>query len=385
MMPRVVHLVLLLPFGNLGCSSNDGTPQNVYGTPTSGSTVTTSAVTSATGTGGAGIMTTGGVATQSVATASGVTSTSTTGALGVGGASTTTTTASVSSTGTEVATSTTGAALPTLDDCPAAPAGASAEAVTALNTENTVRLAMGLDCAELVPELILAAQNHCDYYVQNQGTDCEAASPHNEVDGCPGFTGVNPGDRMSAAGYTARGGSETMAFANDPVRAVTMFIDSVYHRTPILNPWMRHLGYGGGDSCDTIDFGTGPASADDVTATYPYAGQVDVPVSFDGSREGPEPPVPSTGWPSGYPVTLFGQDLTVVSHAIYVNDTMQELPHLWLDESDPTLPSYAKVLYAEAPLEPMTTYRVVITTTRGGQPLDFDFTFTTGAASSRGF
>jgi hypothetical protein len=190
---------------------------------------------------------------------------------------------------------------------------------------------------------------------------------------------------MSAAGYNTRGGSETMAFANDPERAVTMFIDSVYHRTPILDPWMRHLGYGSGDGCDTIDFGIGPETPDDVTAVYPYQGQTGVPVSFDGSREGPEPPEPSTGWPSGYPVTLFGRDLEVVSHAIYLGDGTEELPHLWLAEDDQTLPSYAKVLYTEAPLEAMTTYRVVISATRGGETLDFDWTFTTGEPRGRDF
>ncbi len=248
-----------------------------------------------------------------------------------------------------------------------------------------MRLQMGIDCAELVMELNASAENHCAYYAQNQGTDCEASSPHNEISDCPGFTGESPGARMSAAGYMSRGGSETMAFANDPERAVMMFINSVYHRTPILSPWLRHLGYGAAQGCDTIDFGTGPASADDITAVYPYEGQTDVPVSFDGSREGPEPPVPSSGWPSGYPVTLFGMDLTVQSHAIYVNESMQELPHLWLAEDDPTLPSYAKVLYSEVPLEPMTTYRVVISAQRGDEMLEFDWTFTTGAASGRGF
>ena len=39
---------------------------------------------------------------------------------------------------------------------------------------------------------------------------------------------------------------------------LSSFIDSVYHRTPVLSPWLRHVGYGGAESCDTIDFGTGP-------------------------------------------------------------------------------------------------------------------------------
>lgn len=384
MITTTQHRWGLLVLCAVGCGSE--APESTSGTTTNGTTATTETATTAVSTTTSGAGTTTTMATVTTSTTS--STTGTTGSAtadsstGTGGTSPTSS-ASVSSTGG--ASTTGGDPIPSLDDCPLAPAGASAEAILALNTENTARLAMGLDCAELITELNLAAQNHCDYYVQNQGGDCEAPSPHNEISGCPGFTGEGPGQRMSAAGYMSRGGSETMAFANDPERAVTMFINSVYHRTPILDPWMRHMGYGAGTGCDTIDFGTGPETASDVTAFYPYQGQVDVPVSFDGSREGPEPPIPSTGWPSGYPVTLFGRDLEVQSHAIYVDDTMEELSHLWLAEDDPTLPSYAKVLYSEAPLEPMTTYRVVISTTRGGETLDFDWTFTTGAASGRGF
>jgi hypothetical protein len=255
-------------------------------------------------------------------------------------------------------------------------------AILALDTENEIRLAMGLGCAVLVPELITAAQNHCDYYVTNQGDAmCEAPSPHNEIEGCPGYTGAGLGDRMRAAGYMGRGGNECMAFTNDPVRSTMMFVDSVYHRTPVLDPWMRELGYGAGEGCDTIDYGQGEMTPESVTAVYPYAGQTAVPTSFDGSREGPEPPMPDSGWPSGYPVTLYARDLSVTSHTIMVDGTTVDLPHQWLAEDDPTLPSYAKVLYTDAPLEANTTYRVTISGTIEGAERDFDWTFTTGAAS----
>lgn len=278
----------------------------------------------------------------------------------------------------------TGGMTPGLESCPAPPAGVPESAILALDTENEIRLAMGLECAVLVPELVTAAQNHCDYYVTNQGDEaCEAPSPHNEIEGCPGYTGAGLGERMRAAGYMGRGGNECMAFTNDPVRSTMMFVNSVYHRTPVLDPWMRELGYGAGEGCDTIDYGQGAMTPEDVTAFYPYAGQIDVPTSFDGSREGPEPPEPASGWPSGYPVTLYARDLTVTSHAIMVDGTTEDLPHQWLAEDDPTLPSYAKVLYTDAPLAANTTYRVVIAATRDGEPLDFEWTFTTGAAGGR--
>jgi len=267
-------------------------------------------------------------------------------------------------------------------ECPAPPAGAPADAVTALNTENAVRVAMGINCASLVLSLCTSSQNHCDYYTANQGSaTCEAPSAHNEISGCPGFTGADPGARIKAAGYAGNGWSECMAFRGNPAGAVQTFIDSVYHRTPILSPWYADMGYGGGTGCDTIDFGGGAAAASTVTAVYPYDGQIGVPLSFNGAQEGPTPPVPPTGWPSGYPITLYGRGITVSSHQIVVDGTTTPLVHQWLD-GDSTLGSTAKVLYTDAPLTANTTYRVTIDGTTSAGSVQFDWTFTTGAAST---
>jgi len=269
-------------------------------------------------------------------------------------------------------------------ECPSPPAGAPADAVTALNAENAARVAMGVPCASLVLALCTSALNHCNYYTTNQGSaTCQAASAHDEIAGCPQFTGADPGARIKAAGYTSNGWSECMAFRGDPAGAVKTFIDSAYHRTPVLSPWYRDMGYGGGTGCDTIDFGPGTASAKTVTAFYPYDGQIGVPLSFNGANEGPTPPVPPTGWPSGYPITLYGQGITVSNHQIVVDGTTTLLAHQWLD-GDTTLGSTAKVLYTDAPLTANTTYRVTITGTSTAGSVTFDWTFTTGAASTGG-
>jgi hypothetical protein len=178
------------------------------------------------------------------------------------------------------------------------------------------------------------------------------------------------------------GWAECMAFMDDPAGAVKTFIDSVYHRTPVLSPWYRDMGYGGGPGCDTIDFGPGATTAKTVTAYYPYDGQIDVPLSFNGANEGPTPPAPSTGWPSGYPITLFGQGITVSAHQIVVDGTTTPLAHIWLD-GDSSLGSTAKVLYTEAPLSANTTYRVTIDGTSSTGSVHFDWSFTTGAAPTK--
>ena len=97
----------------------------------------------------------------------------------------------------------------------------------------------------------------------------------------------------------------------------------------------------------------------------------------------PTPPAPSSGWPSGYPVTLYGQGITVSSHPIMVDGTTTPLAHQWLD-GDSTLGSSAKVLYTDAPLSANTTYRVIIDGTAASASVHFEWTFITGSGSTPG-
>lgn len=383
LVPIVAGLALVSCGGGSksGAPSGAGGSLSTGGSESSGGAVSTGGTVSTGGavpTGGAvstgGVVSTGGAAAGGTQGSGGAPGTDggRGGAPGTGGAST------IRDAGAEVAE----VAGPA--ECPAPPAGAPTDAVTALNAENAARVAMGVPCASLVLTLCTSALNHCNYYTTNQGSaTCQAPSAHNEISGCPQFTGADPGARIKAAGYSGNGWSECMAFLGNPAGAVKTFIDSVYHRTPVLSPWYRDMGYGGGTGCDTIDFGPGTATAKTVTAVYPYSGQTGVPLSFNGAQEGPTPPVPSTGWPSGYPITLYGQGITVGSHQIVVDGTTTPLAHQWLD-GDSTLGSTAKVLYTDVPLTANTTYHVTITGTTSSGSVSFDWTFTTGAASTGG-
>jgi hypothetical protein len=250
--------------------------------------------------------------------------------------------------------------------------------VEALNAINTLRLAMGIECMELVTELNTAAQAHCDYYAANEAANQSQCTenPHNEVEGCTGFTGTSPGARVDAAGYEGFGWSEVMAFANDPEEAVAMWINSVYHRTPLVSPWWRHMGYGGAEECDTIDLGPGPETPDDVTAVYPYSGQTGLPLEFHGDREGPTPPEPDSGWPSGVPIHVYAKDAEIVSQSVEVMGTDTPLDLVLVDHESQ---DDEFIFYPAEPLEPNTTYRVRVSITQSGTPKDFDWNFTTGS------
>ena len=230
---------------------------------------------------------------------------------------------------------------------------------------------MGLPCMALVPAINTSAQKHCDYYQQNTANKSCIANAHEEVDTCAGFVAKSFATRMTAAGYTGSPRSEVMAFSGEPASAIAMWINSVYHRTPVLSPWLAEMGYGMTADCDVIDLGLGPKASDDLTAVYPYPGQVGVPLNFDGSREGPMPPAPPTGWPSASPVHLYVKGYTVTSHDVFVNGTCDALPHQWLPDKE------QYILYPDKPFAKNTEYRVVIAGTKAGKPLSFDWSFTT--------
>ncbi len=260
------------------------------------------------------------------------------------------------------------------------PAGVSTDAAAAHQLVNSVRRAMGIDCATMVPEINLAAQRHSEYYAAHKGTSC-TVSPHNEVSTCSLFTGTNFWDRMNAAGYSGSPAFECMHFLGNGAQAVQGWIDSVWHRTPILSPWVRDLGYGKATGCDTMDFGVGISTPSTVIAMYPYDGQVGVPRSFDGRTEGPTPSEPPTGWPSGYPIHFYIRSATVTNHTLAVEPVGTALAHVWLAPGTPEamgLLSDEFVMYSHSPLAAQTTYRVTVQGTHSGSPFTRSWTFSTG-------
>jgi uncharacterized protein YkwD len=277
------------------------------------------------------------------------------------------------------------------EGCPPPPDGASVEAINALNTVNTLRKSAGAPCVSLDLTIGKAAAAHCAYYALNKDSAPECTiSPHYEIAGCPGFTGTTPTERMRAAGFASSGGGEVMAFLNHPVRAVQTWVDSVWHRIPILDPATTVMGYGSAEGCDTVDFGPNRRREALSLVAYPYAGQIGVTTAFDGRYEGPMPPAPVTGWPSANPISLYGQQLVVTEHQLFVDGDNTPLDHTWLDPTSPILPADQQSLlrnvvfmYANQPYLPDTTYRVKISGTYAGGALLREWTFTTGAPPQR--
>jgi hypothetical protein len=238
----------------------------------------------------------------------------------------------------------------------------------------------------MVPAINTAAMRHCEYYRANAMQAACIDNAHAEVPGCAMFTAASFGDRMRAAGYRGTPAFEVMHFLSpeNGANAVQGWIDSIWHRSPVLSPWVQEFGYGGLAGCQTIDFGVGPAAPATLALTYPYNGQTNVPVGFNG-REGPPPPPPPTGWPSGYPITVYlrgtgTQPASVTEHVLTVDGSSEPIAHVWLAPGEPLsmgLLRFEFFLYAHRPLAAQTRYRVRIVGTNAAGPVNLDWTFTT--------
>jgi hypothetical protein len=274
-------------------------------------------------------------------------------------------------------------------ECPAAPPDAPAQASMALAVVNNYRVPAGAGCATMVSQINASAAAHCAYYDMYMMNDMCIANPHLEVMGCAGFSGATPGDRMKTAGYTMFGGGEVMAFVNSPQGAVDTWMNSIWHRVPIIDPWTTHLGYGNSTNCDTIDFGRGttPAPANTVVV-YPYDGQTNVPTAFNGQYEGPMPPTPPSGWPSSGPISVSAQKIVVSEHVLMKDGDPTPIEHVWLDSVAEIVAADMRrqltnvvFMYANLPFAANTKYRVKIAGSYTGGALSKEWTFTTGAAA----
>jgi hypothetical protein len=166
--------------------------------------------------------------------------------------------------------------------------------------------------------------------------------------------------------------SEIMTSSNNPALAIARWLNTVWHREPLLDPWVRDLGYGGNSGCDTMDFGVGAGSnvSANTVVTYPYAFQTQVPTAFYGNSEAPTPPMPPSGWPSGSPITVYIKG-TITSHLLTVNGSTTPIAHQWIAGAN------AYHMYSNTPLTPATTYRVQITGSNGAGAVKRDWTFST--------
>jgi cysteine-rich repeat protein len=267
------------------------------------------------------------------------------------------------------------------------PAGVTPEQARALELVNGIRSAAGLPGMEMPSTLNLAAQNHAAFFVNNPGAYANNLSPHEEVDGFPGFTGVQFFNRTTAAGFAGAAFFEVMAFSDDPDSAVGLWLNSVFHRVPLIHPNAGLMGYGatsgGGRAADVIDFGSANAPDAGQVVLFPPPNANDAEPAFNVLSEGPNPPRPPGGGNITGPVISVafpsGSNGNITVHE--VRDASGALiDHTFVSPQTPGVGPFMSgsfALYADGPAESGERFSVHVEGTINGQAFTRDWSFTT--------
>lgn len=269
-------------------------------------------------------------------------------------------------------------------DAPAVLPPAGAEGAAALAAVNRYRLTAGVSPVVLDARLSAAAALQASYLVANP--DQVTVDAHRQTPSTPGFVAESAAGRARYYAYDG-GTAEVINFKERAEEAVAGWIDTLYHRVPLLHPGMREMGYGlAGDDGLTVNVAVlGPYTSADQTVRWPAPGQTGVPPLWDG-LETPDP-LAGTGLsgPVGYPITLtFGarpEQLRLTRWSLTEPDgPVTVLPYD--PERDPNLEDTV-ALIPTAPLRPGAQYTVAmageVDLGSGRQPFDYSWTFRTAA------
>ena len=251
---------------------------------------------------------------------------------------------------------------------------ASSFQLSAFNRLNALRASVGLGLFTQNASLDGSAQAHANY-VKSNGI----GNGHLEAAGLTGFTGVNPGDRMVAAGYSLTAGSEDIGFTGAGVAAVDDLTDAVYHRIPFLSFKLRDIGVGFVQTSTDPNpafntyanvlnmgyIGTGQGAPALTSVVWPADNSTTTSTSMPS--ESPRPGTPGASGVFGYPVSISVDEdraVTVTTFTLTDNTGATVLCNLLSNATDTNLaqvtlsPKSFVALVPRDPLKPAATYTV---------------------------
>jgi hypothetical protein len=265
---------------------------------------------------------------------------------------------------------------------------AADEKAAALAEVNLTRQLVGLPPVTLNVNLSQAAQAHADYLQTNIN-----GISHDETLGQPGFTGVNPGQRSSAAGYVYSSVNEVISgWVSSGQQAVQGLVQAIYHRFGILAPEVAEVGIGQGTASGKFPnfvIELGATSTNAVTmpqgwlSTYPVNDQAGVARDFLSDTEVPDPVASQNR--VGYPVSIHAgaaDTLVVSSFSLKPVGGAPLAVQLLSYPVDTHVPAHAAAIVPLTVLEYGTQYLVDFTGMLNGQVLSKSWTFTTAAYST---
>lgn len=235
----------------------------------------------------------------------------------------------------------------------------------ALRQTNLRRSQIGLPPLTRNAQIATAALGHSDYLATNNLTGHYQSQSQYPS----GFTGVSPGDRLTAAGYPWRLYEEVISFgpATGAV-GVENLIEAIYHRFGLFDPGVgeagagyvtNHPAYG---NVLTIDLGNQQVPAAGSPAgwvgTYPYDGQTGVQIDFYSDSESPDPVAGANR--VGYPVSIhagYGSTLAVTSFTLATAGGTSVPVTLLTAATDSHTPTSAAAMIPLSVLTPGQTYR----------------------------
>ena len=278
------------------------------------------------------------------------------------------------------ASSSTGTSAPT--SAPSSSAGSPQ--ASAFAQINAARTACGFNALAQAAELDRSASAHAAYMAQNNSYG------HDEVQGKPGFTGVQFSDRETAAGYRWSYAGEVLAQVEASATgadAIRELLAAPYHAALLLDAF-RDIGFGwsmvSGFPTLTGDLGTRMGVAlpqVQGVVTYPCDGIADAVAVSGAESPSPFPSNPSARW--GQPVSVRGpSDMTLDSVSITGPAGSVQVQAIYGDGQAPdpnATGDFTRGTFSIIPaaLSPATTYSVSIGYTTGGVAGSTRFSFTT--------
>ena len=258
------------------------------------------------------------------------------------------------------------------------------EATVALGVINAERAKAGLSPVHIDDRITAGATAHAYWWLFNLSLpEVKGLGIHREVPGTPGYTGSTMRDRSTHFGYPQASMAEDITHRGDPTAAIRDWVDSVYHRFPLMIPTLDAVGFGeatgGGLPIDVLDMGYKNVLGDpQQVVEYPADGQTAVPAAFLGN-ELPDPVPPGGKYPTGYPVTLNFNTYAVVSTSVTeIRDPAGKLVDSYVIPASRAEENVLTIL-PKVPLQKQTTYQVHVVGVIAGTPFSRDWSFTTEA------
>jgi len=270
----------------------------------------------------------------------------------------------------------------TLDDVRLDDAGKALAAV------NAARARAHLAPAHLDPVIQESATSHAYWWIFNLTLpQTKDLGIHQEVAGTPGYTGVTMRDRATRFGYHRASMAEDITHRGEPVSAVADWVDSVYHRFPLMRADLDGVGFGEGEittlPIDVMDMSYTDATGDVRQMTpYPADGQQEVPTAFFGN-ELPDPVPKGGAYPTGYPVTVNFNPAARVSIASWtITDPQGRSFDAYVINPGPSSENVLSLL-PKQPLAPGTRYTVHLGGAINGSPFALAWSFVTKAPTTQ--